>query len=186
MTDTSVLNHVCKNFEEDLVLFYYGENGAAERSAIERHLEKCSGCRGFLDDLRRLLPQVGQEAERPQAFWDDYYRETIAKLAEQRESKHWWRDLVAPMKFWALPAFGTVAVTVLAIGLIFGKVNLGSVSNDTPPGIPQEILVDAEQLEFFQSLDMLESLSLLEDQERKTSEGKLNQSSLRRTDHEVA
>jgi hypothetical protein len=46
-------------------------------------------------------------------------------------------------------------------------------------------LVDADQLEFFKSLDMLESLNALEDQEGKSPERKSNQSSFRQMDKEI-
>lgn len=185
MRDAPVLTHACKSYEEDLVLYYYGESGEADRLHIEQHLGLCSSCQSFLDDLRRLLPQMAQTETRPQAFWDNYYRETIAKLAEQQERKHWWRDLLSPVKMWAVPAFGTVAIAILAIGLVIGKGKLGFVTDNAPANIPQEILVDADQLEFFKSLDMLESLSALEDQEGKSSERKSNQSSFRQMDKEI-
>jgi hypothetical protein len=129
---------------------------------------------------------MAQTETRPQAFWDNYYRETLAKLAEQQERKQWWRDLLRPVKMWAVPAFGTAAIAILAIGLVIGKGKLSFVRDSAPPNIPQEILVDADQLEFFKSLDMLESLSALEDQERKSNERKSNQSSVRKIDEGIA
>ena len=186
MSDNAMLNHACKSFEEDLVLFYYGENGQADRTRVEEHLKTCSGCRSFLDDLRRLLPQVAQEEERPQVFWDDYYRETISKLNQHKEKTNWWRDLLTPTKLWVLPAFGTVAIAVLAIGLVLGKGQWSFFSESPAPNIPEEILVDADQLEFFKSLDLLESLSVLEDQERKSSERESNQSRVRNRNDGVA
>jgi hypothetical protein len=62
-----------------------------------------------------------------------------------------------------VPAFGTATVVVLAVAMIFGQGDWNS-----PPKqaqyemIPQEILTDAGRLEFFKSLDMLESLTTLE------------------------
>jgi hypothetical protein len=152
----------CKNFEEDLVLYYYREDSESDRRRVKEHLAGCLPCRRFLDDLHRLLPQMGKPKELPQSFWDSYYRETVAKLAVQAEQKHWWRNLLAPMRMWLVPAFGTAAVAVLAFGLVIGK-GAGNFSADrTPDRIPNEILTDAGQLEFFQSMDMLESLRLLE------------------------
>jgi len=56
----------------------------------------------------------------------------------------------------------TAAVAVFAVALILSNGNWDFSLN--PPGekIPQEILTDTNQLEFFKSMDMLEALSRLE------------------------
>jgi len=177
MTRNVPFDSACKSFEEDLVLYYYGETSYAERRPIEQHLSGCQSCRRFVDDLRRLLPQMARSEEFPQSFWDAYYHETVAKLAQQRERKYWWRNLWSPMKVWMLPAFGTVAIAVLAIGLVLGKSNLPSFTDTSPKNFPQESLSDAKQLEFFESMDMLESLSKLEEQDDQKAEPNTNQSS---------
>jgi len=179
MTSNVPFDSACKSFEEDLVLYYYGETSYAERRPIEQHLSGCQSCRRFVDDLRRLLPQMARSEEFPQSFWDAYYHETVAKLAQQRERKYWWRNLWSPMKVWMLPAFGTMAIAVLAIGLVLGKGNLPSFTDTSPKNFPQESLSDAKQLEFFESMDMLESLSKLEEQDDQKAEPNTNQSSLR-------
>lgn len=167
------LESACKDYEEDLVLYYYGENSGADRQRIAEHLSACVRCRVFVDDLQRLLPQMADQSEEmPQSFWDSYYRETVAKLAEQEERKYWWRSWFAPARGWMVPAFGTVGVVVLVVGLLFGKGNLGSFMERSPVKIPQEILVDSNQLEFFKSMDILESLDHLEQQDG--TKGQLN------------
>jgi Putative zinc-finger len=167
----------CKSFEEDLVLYYYGEVNDAEKRRIEHHLSVCQSCGRFVDDLRRLLPQMVKSEEFPQSFWDSYYRETLAKLANQQERKNSWRNLLAPMKVWMLPAFGTVAVAVLAIGLVFTKGQLPSFMETSSDNIPQEVLADANQLEFFESMDMFEWLSKNKEQDEQKADPKTNQSS---------
>jgi predicted anti-sigma-YlaC factor YlaD len=165
MKSSAPLASACKEYEEDLVLHYYGENTEDERCRIDRHLAACRSCREFLEDLHRLLPQLAQTEQMPQSFWDNYYRETVSKLAAQDERKTWWKSLLAPMQTWMVPAFGTAAVAVLVIGLMFGKSNLISLVEPRPEKIPQEILADKTQLEFFESMDMLEALSRLEAQD---------------------
>lgn len=162
MTEIKPLESACKNFEEDLVLYYYGETTDEDRRRVEGHLSDCSACRRFIDDLGRLLPAMAKTPELPQSFWDAYYRETLAKLSEREERSYWWRDLFAPLRFWMLPAFGTAAVAVLALALVFGKGDSKRVRDASSDAIPQEILADASQLEFFESMDLLESLSKLE------------------------
>ena len=168
------LEGACKSYEEDLVLYYYAETGAGERAALEQHLAHCLRCRKFVDDLGRVLPQMAPKPELPQVFWDNYFRETVAKLDEQAVRQNWWRRWVTPMNGWLVPAVGTVAVAVFAIALNFAKGDFKSSADTASVNIPAEVLVDSNQLEFFKSMEILESLSTLEEQdvakpERKTS-----------------
>ncbi len=171
----------CKQYEEDLVLYYYGETGASEGVATERHLAQCPPCAKFVADLGRLLPQMAPKPELSQQFWDNYFRETVAKLDAQAERQNWWRRGTAPLNGWLVPAFGTMAVALLAFVLVLEKGYLPSATDSTATNIPAEVLVDSNQLEFFKSLDILESLSKLEEQdgaklERKNS--KLDQAGI--------
>lgn len=162
MKSKEALETMCKGLEEDLVLYYYGEIADDEKRRIDQHLGNCSGCGRFLEDLHRLLPQMAAPQELPQSFWDNYYRETIQKLAHQREAGFQWRKLFAPMRMWMIPAFGTAVVAALAFGLILSKGNLNSLYDQPQERIPRELVTDTEQLEFFRSMDMLESLSAIE------------------------
>jgi predicted anti-sigma-YlaC factor YlaD len=164
MDETRVtLENACAEFEADLVLYYYGDGSEVERRRVEAHLTGCERCGRFLNDLRGLLPQMATKAELPANFWNDYYREMVQKLDEARERKSWWRDLIPNFGGWVVPAFGTAMVVVLAVALIFGKGDWNLSSDQAPQEmIPQEILSDSSRLEFFKSLDMLESLTALE------------------------
>jgi hypothetical protein len=178
MKTTEPLKKACQNYEEDLVLYYYGENSADERRHVEQHLVECVCCQSFIEDLRRLLPRMTPTETLPQSFWDNYYRETVRKLAEQEEQKSWWRNLFVPVKFWLVPAFGTAAVAILAIALVIGKGKLTSFIDRPRETLPQEVLADSNQLEFFKSLDMLEWLSHLEEKDDGQVKPKPTQSSL--------
>ena len=171
MKSREALETMCKGLEEDLVLYYYGEIADDEKRRIDQHLGNCSGCGRFLEDLHRLLPQMALPEELPQSFWDDYYRETVAKLNHQREQKFYWRNLFAPMRMWMIPAFGTAVVAALAFGLILSKGNLNSLYDQPQERIPRELVTDTEQLEFFRSMDMLESLSAIEQLETSKAGG---------------
>ncbi len=150
----------CKKFEEDLVLYYYGEGSPSDRARVEKHLERCARCCAFLDDLRRLLPGLVEAKELPESFWATYYREVVEKIAAQREKRSWWRAFFAPLRPWAVPAFGTAVIAIFALTIERGMpiFQPGGSSDE----IPREVLVDSAQLEFFRSMDMLESLSSLE------------------------
>jgi hypothetical protein len=164
------LETACKQYEEDLVLHYYGENTEPERRRVEAHLTQCSSCGRFLDDLKRVLPQMAASESMPQMFWDNYYRETLSKLAEQDERRQGWRSWLDPMKTWMVPAFGSAAVVLLVVGLVVGKGNFRLYIETPADRIPQEILVDQNQLEFFESMDMLEALGRLEKQDDQKTE----------------
>ena len=186
MKTTEPLKKACQNYEEDLVLYYYGENSADERRHVEQHLVECVCCQSFIEDLRRLLPRMTPTETLPQSFWDNYYRETVRKLAEQDERNSWWRNLFAPMKFWLVPAFGTAAVAILAIALVMGKGKLTSFIDRPSSSLPQEVLADDNQLEFFKSLDMLESLSHLEEKDDGQLKPKPSQSGSRKSEPAMA
>ena len=80
------------------------------------------------------------------------------KLSVERERKAWWRSWFAPMNIWLVPAFGTAAMAVLAFALVIGKGNWQGETKTVDEAIPQEVIADGKQLEFFDSLDMLEAL----------------------------
>lgn len=156
------LRGACKEFEEDLVLYYYGECAAEERSRVEKHLERCASCQQFLADLQRLLPLTVKPDEPPQLFWQSYSKEMQRKLAAREQKGHWRRNLAALLRPWPVPALATALVLILALTLTFGK-RLWR-SQDLPPeeeGV-MEILPMAENLEFFKAMDLLDSLDLLE------------------------
>jgi predicted anti-sigma-YlaC factor YlaD len=156
------LENACREFEEDLVLYYYGDGSAAERSRVEGHLKDCSRCSAFVLDLRKLLPQMAQPKELPPAFWDNYYREMVQKLVVVRERNAWWRNIFAQFHGWAIPAFGTAVVIVLGLGLTLGSGRWNLLSQSKQETIPQEIMADGSDLEFFKSMDLVESLHVLE------------------------
>src|SRR3989338_1013869 len=79
--DNDLIRRACKEFEQDLVLYYYGERGREESKELENHLEGCGSCRQFLADLRRLLPLTVKPDDPPQPFWENYSKEMQERLA---------------------------------------------------------------------------------------------------------
>lgn len=60
-----------------------GELPAAEREALERHLEACAGCRGTLADLREVVARARElEAETPP---HDLWPEIAGRIAREAE-----------------------------------------------------------------------------------------------------
>ncbi len=153
----------CENFEQDLVLYYYGECGRKDRLRVETHLEGCGSCRRFLEELRQLLPLTSKLDEPDEAFWDAYSREIHGKLAEIREKPFWWNKLLTFIHPWPVPALATALILVVALTLTFTKGMWRS--QGTPPEEMTllEILPVAENLEFFKAMEVLDALDLLED-----------------------
>ncbi len=169
---SGMLETACREFEEDLVIYYYGDGFEAERQRVEKHLQGCFRCQRFLDDLRKLLPQMAQQKEFPQEFWAKYYDEMMGKINAYEERRSWWREFLTPMRLWMVPAFGTAAVAIMAFALVLGKGATNSHSDRPVEKIPAEIMADVNQLEFFKSMDMLESLRLLESLDRTNADAK--------------
>ena len=81
---SDTLRTACKDFEEDLVLYYYGDGSENERIRVQGHLQTCSPCREFLEDLRKLLPQMAKPSELPPTFWDRLLRRDGPEVGRSR------------------------------------------------------------------------------------------------------
>jgi anti-sigma factor RsiW len=151
----------CANNEQDLVLYYYGELNEAERAAIEAHTGTCSGCRSYLEQIAAILPRTAQADEPGQAFWDQYSREMRRKLDEAGSRS--WRQIIAEwLQSWRVPAMAAAAVAVMALTFTLGKGFFRA--KDAPPEDQSlmEVLPVAENLEFFNNMEMLDAMDLLE------------------------
>jgi Putative zinc-finger len=152
----------CKQFEEDLVLYYYGELGGNERTTVEGHVASCQACRFYLKELESILPLTVKPDEPPQEFWDDYSREMRRKLADAGERRSWWQSLALFSRPWAIPASATAFVAVLALTVTFGKGFWTSKEVPRDDEAFMEILPMAENLEFFETMEVLDTMDLLE------------------------
>ena len=160
--DEMTKSAACARLEQDLVLFHYGELTGAERQQVEAHLKDCAGCKQSLMEFANLLPKTVLADEPPQEFWNDYGRELRHKLANLGERRAWWRRLFSIFRPWAMPALATSAVVALALTFTLGKGFWQS--RDTPPfdDIFLEVLPVTENLDFFNNLEVLDALELLE------------------------
>jgi len=161
----------CKDFEQDLVLYYYSELLGADHSRVETHLKSCSSCRLFLQDLHTILPLTSTPDEPPQTFWKSYSEEIHSKLKEAETRASWWAGLPSIFHFrpWPVPALATAFVLVLALTLTFTRDMWRPENPSSQQEAHQEILPMAENLEFFKSIEFLESIELLESLEEKES-----------------
>lgn len=156
------LQRSCKEFEEDLVLYHYGECGPAEQGRIEKHLEDCGGCNRFLADLSRLLPLTVKPDEPPEPFWASYSGEMRAKLTAAEQRGAWREALVSLLPPWRVPALAAALVLILALTLTLSKRAWRAPDLSSEEEAMMEILPMAENLEFFRAMELLDSLDFLE------------------------
>ena len=152
----------CRNLEEDLVLYYYGEVSESARGNCDAHLKNCEACRASLAEMRSLLPMTAAHDEPPQAFWEDYSREMRRKLDAVTERETWWRRIVGSVAPLPVPALATGAVLLLALTLTLGKGLWQSSTTALDDEALIEVLPMAEQLDFFSNMELLDNLDLLE------------------------
>lgn len=165
------LRTACKEIERDLVVYHYGECTEAERGRVESHIANCASCRRSLEDLRRLLPLTIETDEPPEAFWESYSRELSRKLATGESRSVWWKEILSLLRPWPVPVFATAMILIMGIVLTFSRVSWRS----SEP-LPQEkefgeVIFRADNLDFFKSLEFLDSLDLLEELEGTGHEG---------------
>ncbi len=150
----------CNEFEQDLVLYHYGDLSGDSRDRLASHLRSCPACASYLKELATLLPLTVNTDEPGQEFWQNYSREMRHKLADLQEKKSWWQALQTALRPWTLPALAGTAVIALAVTL--------NTSNQTTTDVPSadpalmEVLPMAENLELFNNMDVLENIEVLE------------------------
>ena len=155
-------NRSCKKYEQDLILYYYGETTENEAGRIEAHLQTCEPCRKSLEGLRSILPVTVKEDHPPQSFWNDYSRELRAKLDQVQESVSWRERVRLFIRPWPVPTVATALLLLLALTLTLSHTLRRN--KQTPPMNKEllEIFYIADNAEFFRNLDLLDSLELLE------------------------
>lgn len=152
----------CPAFEEDLVLLHYGDLLGAERDALQTHVPDCVGCSAYLKELAHLLPLTIKTDEPPEGFWSDYNRELRGKIDHAAARHSWAARLADFLQVRWVPVFATAAVVTLALTFTLGKGLWPGKPNPGEDEALMEMLPVAENLEFFQSMDVLDNLDLLE------------------------
>lgn len=152
----------CKEYEQDLILYYYGELGEGELNRTEAHLQACDSCRQTLEALGSLLPLTVKEDHPPQSFWDDYSRELRGKLDQVEEKEPWWDRIVSFIRPWPVPAAAAAIVILLALTVTLNRALRGP--EQAPPVNEEifEIFRIADDVEFYRNLDLLDSMDMLE------------------------
>lgn len=155
--------HACKDFEQDLVLYHYGDCVAIDKQRVESHLETCDACHGFLQELKAFLPSTLAVDEPPPTFWQDYSREMRIKLSDYEENRSWWRFIAAYLRPWPVPALAAAAIVAISVTMTMR-------SSDTPSDPSYTYM--ASNADFLNSMDLLDSIGLLESVEpQETQKG---------------
>lgn len=156
------LSTPCKAFEEDLVLFHYGDLPGSERDALQNHMNSCASCATYLKELAKLLPLTVKADEPGQTFWNDYSRELRRKLDQAAEGRPWWQRVALIFQPRLFSAAAGIAIVVIALAFTLGR-GIWPVSDLSQD---DEVLIEAlpmaENLEFFKTMDVLDNLDLLE------------------------
>jgi anti-sigma factor RsiW len=162
------MSTVCNEFEQDLVLYHYGDLSTEDRDRLTTHLRACPGCATYLKELAALLPLTMNTDEPGEEFWQNYSREMRHKLVDLQEKKSWWQALHAALRPWTLPALAGTAVVALAMILNTSNQITTDVSSADPALM--EVLPMAENLDLFNNMDVLENIEVLEVMEGSANE----------------
>ena len=149
----------CTAFEQDLVLYHYGECSGSEKQKIESHLESCAGCRRFLQELKTLLTSTVETDDPPASFWQDYSRELRIKLSDLEEKRGWWPSIAALFRPWPVSALATAAILAMAIT---ATLNRSPETRNSGGNEREPYSYMASNADFFKSMDLLDSVDLLE------------------------
>jgi len=104
---------MCPDREAELNEYVDGMLAPAARTAVERHLTECAGCREAVAELRRLVAQAGglpQRVEPERDLWGGVA--TRIRRLEAGPGRRWWRERA----FW-MGALAAAAVFVIALGV---------------------------------------------------------------------
>ena len=150
--------NACVAFEQDLVLYHYGESAPSEQQRVESHLEDCAACRGFLQELKSILPSTVETDDPPPSFWQDYSREMHIKLDEKEQNRGWWPSIAALFRPWPVPALAAAVIVAISVTMTLTKSS--DIATNSAPEQPYGYM--ASNADFFKSMDLLDSVDFLE------------------------
>jgi hypothetical protein len=152
----------CPGQEENLVLLHYGDLAAPETNDLRAHLDGCAGCAGYVKDLRILLPLTVAAEEPTPAFWSEYDHELRRKIDAAAERKSWTHKVADFFQPRWVPVFATAVMIALALTFTLQR---GIWNSDEPAGEDAAIIEQlpvAENLDFFNAMELLDNLDVLE------------------------
>lgn len=121
--------------EEDLVLYYYGEDGAL-CDRVQAHLIECGGCREQLQALQRVLNVVESPVPEPSADYEERVWQAVAPRATRRAGR-WWSMI--PRQWAVAAAMCLVAVVAFVAGRYSPGIDGGSETNGQLAGAAEPV-----------------------------------------------
>ena len=103
-----------KHLEQDeLALYYFGDDAPAEHAAAEAHLKECTACRADFEAMTQTLATVGEAQppvpERPAGYEEQVWNSIRAHLPEREKKAAWWEWVARPRQ-WAIAGAMTAII----------------------------------------------------------------------------
>lgn len=149
----------CRVHEETLLLDVYGELGANERAAWEKHLEACPACREEREKIIQLLHRVRQTTPVPHLSRqeaDALSQAVKRKLADSKDEGRWW-DRRVSVSVRTLAA-ATACCVIFISGWLAARW-MDSSSRDL--GSTRAVQLSQKDMELIRNLELLEELETL-------------------------
>lgn len=140
-------NRPCEGYEEDLILYHYGELEPEKASATAAHMESCAACRAYMDELDRLLAAVPADMPGRAAT----IRATGRVMAGIAPRRFEWRRRLVP---------ASIALAALVSAVLFTVFN--PFVSDKPQTPEQMVMAQADP-EVLENLDLLKDLNVIEE-----------------------
>lgn len=111
-----------EQFADDLALYALGSLSAAERDALEQHLEQCAGCRAELQQLKGDMALMALSSSGPVP--PRRSRERLLKAIAQEARSAPQRGRAPAARWFAIPAFAAMVLAIVSFVLWGSNVRL--------------------------------------------------------------
>ena len=148
----------CQDHQETLLLDVYGELAPKERSAWERHLEGCKGCRQERERLLHLVQRLKETMPSPvlSPGRARVLADSIKRNLRGEQNKRWWKKELWGFHNRLIPALGAVCLLIVAFGLF-------SLREYRPASFRAIFDLNSEEQMIARDLDLVKNLELLEE-----------------------
>ena len=114
----------CREYQHQIVLFLYEELSERERTALDAHLNECSGCKEVFEEQQSLHHVLGEDAsewevpadllvESRRALYDE-----LDRVEEKAHKRRWWHVPTFSVVFTPMRMLESAAL--IAMGLALG------------------------------------------------------------------
>jgi len=153
----------CTEYREALWLDVYGELDPGKRTAWEKHLEACEGCRQEREQLALLLQAVKGNAPSPTLSREEAETLSSAIIRELKGEREetWWRKRVWRVPHRLIPALAAASILIVVLGW-FGMKGLRSPSSSRSVShVKSEEQIPVKDLDIIENLEILEEMETL-------------------------